>query len=35
LQRGLHNRLAGPLCRLKQAGLTISLDANDDPGDCN
>jgi hypothetical protein len=33
LQRGLHNRLADLLCRLKQAGLTISLDTNDDPGD--
>jgi sugar/nucleoside kinase (ribokinase family) len=31
LQRGLHAGLPDLLCRLKQAGLTISLDTNDDP----
>lgn len=33
LQRGLHAGLPEFLQRLKQAGLTISLDTNDDPGD--
>jgi sugar/nucleoside kinase (ribokinase family) len=31
LQCGLHAGLPDLLCRLKQAGLTISLDTNDDP----
>jgi sugar/nucleoside kinase (ribokinase family) len=31
LQRGLHDGLPDLLRRLKQAGLTISLDTNDDP----
>jgi len=31
LQRGLHAGLPDLLCRLKKAGLTISLDTNDDP----
>jgi sugar/nucleoside kinase (ribokinase family) len=31
LQRGLHNGLPDLLRRLKQVGLTISLDTNDDP----
>ena len=34
LQRGLHVGLSDLLRRLKQAGLTISLDTNDDPTDC-
>ena len=33
LQRGLHDGLPGLLRRLKQAGLTVSLDTNDDPED--
>jgi sugar/nucleoside kinase (ribokinase family) len=33
LQRGLHAGLPDLLRRLKQAGLTISLDTNDDPED--
>ena len=33
LQRGLHAGLPELLQRLKQAGLTISLDTNDDPDD--
>lgn len=33
LQRGLHEGLANLLRRLKEAGLTISLDPNDDPDD--
>lgn len=33
LQRGLHDGLPDLLRRLKQAGLTISLDTNDDPDD--
>lgn len=33
LQRGLHAGLADLLYRLKQAGLTLSLDTNDDPED--
>ena len=33
LQRGLHPDLPALLLRLKQAGLTISLDTNDDPDD--
>lgn len=33
LQRGLHHGLADLLRRLKEAGLTISLDTNDDPND--
>ncbi len=33
LQRGLHAGLPALLLRLKQAGLTISLDTNDDPDD--
>jgi sugar/nucleoside kinase (ribokinase family) len=33
LQRGLHAGLPDLLHRLKQAGLTISLDTNDDPED--
>jgi sugar/nucleoside kinase (ribokinase family) len=33
LQRGLHDGLADLLRRLKEAGLTISLDTNDDPSD--
>lgn len=33
LQRGLHAGLPDLLRRLKQAGLTISLDTNDDPDD--
>ena len=31
LQRGLHEGLPGLLRRLKEAGLTISMDTNDDP----
>jgi sugar/nucleoside kinase (ribokinase family) len=34
LQRGLHAGLPDFLHRLKQAGLTVSLDTNDDPDDC-
>jgi sugar/nucleoside kinase (ribokinase family) len=33
LQRGLHKGLADLLYRVKQAGMTISLDTNDDPED--
>jgi sugar/nucleoside kinase (ribokinase family) len=33
LQRGLHAGLSDLLYRLKQAGLTLSLDTNDDPED--
>ena len=33
LQRGLHKGLSELLRRLKEAGLTISLDTNDDPED--
>ena len=33
LQRGLHAGLCDLLYRLKQAGLTLSLDTNDDPED--
>jgi sugar/nucleoside kinase (ribokinase family) len=33
LQRGLHHGLPELLRRLKQAGLTVSLDTNDDPED--
>ena len=33
LQRGLHEGLSDLLRRLKEAGLTISLDTNDDPND--
>jgi len=33
LQRGLHERLPQLFGRLKSAGLTISLDTNDDPND--
>ena len=33
LQRGLHDGLPQLFARLKQAGLTISLDTNDDPED--
>lgn len=33
LQRGLHDGLADLLRRIKAAGLTISLDSNDDPDD--
>jgi sugar/nucleoside kinase (ribokinase family) len=33
LQRGLHEGLSDLLGRLKEAGLTISLDTNDDPDD--
>ena len=32
-QRGLHDGLANLLARLKEAGLTLSLDTNDDPAD--
>lgn len=34
LQRGLHAGLPDLLRRLKHAGLTISLDTNDDPDNC-
>jgi hypothetical protein len=33
LQKGLHAGLPDMLLRLKRAGLTISLDTNDDPDD--
>lgn len=33
LQRGLHDGLSDLLYRLKQAGLSLSLDTNDDPED--
>jgi sugar/nucleoside kinase (ribokinase family) len=33
LQRGLHQGLAQLFARLKEAGLSISLDTNDDPED--
>jgi len=33
LQRGLRGKVADLFCELKRAGLTISLDTNDDPDD--
>lgn len=34
LQRGLHRGLPDLLFSIKQAGLSVSLDTNDDPDDC-